>query len=825
MIGEVIRLLVVALLQFGTSGPTLEQIRDDATANPGEYGIVVGGGAVTVDDATANDVTVVQSFLHTTSGLPMAGIGAGILLRAEGSAGAQDAARIAGMLTNVGAGAEASALDFSTRTGGGALGVRWRIDAAGDLAAQGAARSVNVNGGDVLSVDELELADSFLDPSANGRLRRNGVFLRYYINGAPRELYREDGTNVAVADGGTGADDAAGAAENLGLGITDSPQFAALSIGGTSGAANMLYSDSGAGQNRWRMDADAGQARILSWSSGDSARWAVRVDGAEGGADAGADIALRRYSDAGAYLADAWAARRSDGRLTIPNVNITGGSIAGITDLAVADGGTGASNASGARTNLGLVIGTNVQAWDQTLDGFAAVTTDATKRLVYATGVVNQFAGAVVSDFVLALFDDANAAEVQGNLSLVPGTDVQVQDSSLQSIADASVPGTNDTSWTCNADASAASEQDPSLVLIGGDGSPAPNDDLVKATLVVDTDGETVALTVERNRNAGGYGAIAPAFHVGTPGGTADLDPAVVLNGGTGAAAATGTITVDGGTTTMTVRKDGSGTLALVGADNLTADATAGTLALKTQGANRLAFENGGDALFSATGGGTADPDIEIDGYLRVDGSTELAAVRSSGLHVQTGGGAPAPCSACLVDLVSTTQGLRLPVMTTAQREAIADPTDGLIVYDATIDKLYAVQNSAWAAVGGGGGPAIVDWRGGAAKSMGAISSGGASATANFTGWMNAGHLMYLKVTGANGSTNSTIGIYSSDSFAGGALIEEYVGVDLSGGAALIDRVGFFYDDADSTDELHVKITNNGSVAETYTLHFYGQGD
>jgi len=84
------------------------------------------------------------------------------------------------------------------------------------------------------------------------------------------------------------------------------------------------------------------------------------------------------------------------------------------TDVAVSHGGTGASSAGSARTNLGLAIGSNVQAYDAGLNSIAGLTTAADK-MIYTSGS-DTYVVTALSAFARTILDDADAAAVRSTI-------------------------------------------------------------------------------------------------------------------------------------------------------------------------------------------------------------------------------------------------------------------------------------------------------------------------------------------------------------------------------------------------------------------------
>jgi hypothetical protein len=222
-------------------------------------------------------------------------------------------------------------------------------------------------------------------------------------------------TDLAVADGGTGASDAATARTNLGLAI---------------------------GTNVQAYDADLTALGGLDKTDGNF----IVGNGSTWVAESGATV--RTSLGLGSI-----ATQASSG------VSITGGTITGITDLAVADGGTGASDAATARTNLGLAIGTNVQAYDADLTALAGLAkTDGNFIVGNGTTWVAESGATVRTSLGLGSLATAStisndnwsgtdlavvnggtgasdAATARTNLGLAIGTNVQAYDADLTAIA------------------------------------------------------------------------------------------------------------------------------------------------------------------------------------------------------------------------------------------------------------------------------------------------------------------------------------------------------------------------------------------------------
>ena len=181
-------------------------------------------------------------------------------------------------------------------------------------------------------------------------------------------------TDIAVAHGGTGASSASDARDNLGLTIGTNVQAYDAQLADVAG---LTPSDSGViigdGSN-FVVESGVTLRTSLGLGTGDSPRFT----GIELGAPA--DTTLTRAS-AG-------------------DMNIEGNIVyrAGGTNVAIADGGTNADNESDARDNLGLTIGTNVQAYNAQLATLAGYTSAQIGFLNVSTAGTVEASKSVVVD-------------------------------------------------------------------------------------------------------------------------------------------------------------------------------------------------------------------------------------------------------------------------------------------------------------------------------------------------------------------------------------------------------------------------------------------
>ena len=170
----------------------------------------------------------------------------------------------------------------------------------------------------------------------------------------------------------------------------------------------------------------------------------------------------------------------------------------------------------------------------------------------------------------------------------------------------------------------------------------------------------------------------------------------------------TATITGDGSVASLQVLRFTTA----VGGPNITLGKSRGTYAAPTAVASgdtlgQIAFQGyGGTNVRSLAqinaAVDTYTSDTDISGFLTFLTSPSGAASATERMRIDQAGnvgiGGTANASAIL-DAQSTTKGVRMPNMTTAQKNAIASPAAGLMVFDTTLAKLCVYSGATWQTV------------------------------------------------------------------------------------------------------------------------------
>ncbi|MBK7215152.1 MAG: hypothetical protein IPH88_18050 [Bacteroidales bacterium] len=170
-----------------------------------------------------------------------------------------------------------------------------------------------------------------------------------------------------------------------------------------------------------------------------------------------------------------------------------------------------------------------------------------------------------------------------------------------------------------------------------------------------------------------------------------------------------------------------------------------------------------------------------------------LIFILSSMAQVAINSDGSAPDNSAMLDVKSIDKGFLPPRMTTAQRNAIASPATGLVVFDTDFNSLFTRTSTAWVQLG-------------SASTWGLTGNSGTDATTNFIGTTDnqdliikrnndrAGYIgIYNTSFGISSLNPSNTGLYNT-AIGGGSLLSNTSGNNntaAGNGALLFNTTGY----------------------------------